>query len=83
MIGHEPFGVCMDRIRRVIEWGGEPYAQPFLKLNALVKEPHPRHDWTVQRLKEVQRWVNRRLWRYVPFDQYDASVKTNRMRLTA
>jgi hypothetical protein len=76
MIGHEPFAVCMDRIQRVIASGGEPYAQPFLKLNALVKEPAVRHDWTSHKLKQVQRWVNRRLWRYVPFDQYDASAKT-------
>jgi hypothetical protein len=39
MIGHEPFEVCMDRIRRVIAAGAEPYAQPFIKLNALVKQP--------------------------------------------
>jgi hypothetical protein len=80
MIGHEPFDVCMDRIQKVIASGGEPYAQPFLKLNALVKEPDPRHDWTALRLKQVQRWVNRRLWRYVKFEDYDASAKTNRGR---
>jgi hypothetical protein len=77
MIGHEPFDVCMDRIRRVIEAGGEPYAQPFMKLNALVKEPAIRHDWTAQRLRHVQRWTNRHLWRKTKFEDYDASVKTN------
>jgi hypothetical protein len=34
MIGREPFQLCMDRIRRVIAWGGEPYAQYYMKLNA-------------------------------------------------
>jgi hypothetical protein len=32
--------------QRVIAWGGEPYAQPFIKLNALRKEPRIQHDWT-------------------------------------
>jgi hypothetical protein len=79
MIGHEPFDVCMDRIQKVIANRGEPYAQPFIKLNALSKEPAIRHDWTPLRLKQVQRWVNRRLWRYVPFAEYDASAKTSRL----
>lgn len=78
MIGHEPFDVCMDRIQRVIGWGGEPYAQPFIKLNALNKEPRIQHDWTAKLLQQVQRWVNRRLWRYVKFEDYDASAKTSR-----
>jgi hypothetical protein len=77
MIGHEPFNVCMDRIRSVIEAGGEPYAQPFIKLNALEKKPAIRHDWTPELLRHVQRWVNRRLWRKVVFKDYDASVRTN------
>jgi hypothetical protein len=78
MIGHEPFEVCMDRIRRVIGWGGEPYAQPYIKLNALKKEPRVMHDWTAQRLRWVQRWTNRHLWRKTKFEDYDPSVKTNR-----
>lgn len=77
MIGHEPFDVCMDRIRKVIAAGGEPYAQPFIKLNALTKEPAIRHDWTAQKLRHVQRWVNRHLWRKTRFEDYDASAKTN------
>lgn len=77
MIGHEPFAVCMDRIHRVIASGGEPYVQPFIKLNSLTKAPAIRHDWTPQRLRQVQRWVNRHIWRKVPFSEYDASVKSN------
>lgn len=83
MIGHEPFDVCMDRIRKVIAAGGEPYAQPFMKLNALVKEPAIRHDWTEQKLRHVQRWVNRHLWRKTCFEDYDASAKTNPIRKAA
>lgn len=78
MIGHEPFAVCMDRIQKVIASGGEPYAQPFIKLNSLSKTPAVRHDWTPRRLKQVQRWVNRRIWRYASFADYDASAKTSR-----
>lgn len=79
LIGNEPFDQCMDRIRRVIGWGGEPYAQPFIKLNALEKKPHVRHDWTTQRLRDVQRWVNRRAWKFVDFDRYSASAKSVRL----
>lgn len=78
MIGHEPFDVCMDRIQRVIGWRGEPYAQPFIKLNALEKKPAIRHDWTELRLRQVQRWVNRHIWRYAKFEEYDASIKSGR-----
>lgn len=80
MIGREPFDVCMDRIQRTITSGGEPYAQPFMKLNALVKEPAIMHDWTPLRLRQVQRWVNRHLWRKTKFDDYNASAKTNPRR---
>ena len=78
MIGHEPFDACMDRIRHVIAHGGEPYVQPIMKLNALHKEPWVRHDWTARRLRQVQRWANRRLWKVVDFADYDASAKTSR-----
>jgi len=76
LIGNEPFDACMERIREVIDWGGEPYAQPFIKLNALGKRPHVRFDWTEGKLRAVQRWVNRHLWRYVDFDAYEGSVKS-------
>jgi hypothetical protein len=81
MIGHEPFDECMERSRRVIEWGGEPYVQPIMKLNALRKEPWVRHDWTRRRLGQVQRWANRRLWKTVPFAEYDAAAKAARTGL--
>jgi hypothetical protein len=78
LIGNEPFAECMDRISEVLSWGAEPYAQPFIKLNALERKPHVRHDWTEHQLKRVQRWVNGRFWRYTDFEGYDASAKTSR-----
>lgn len=76
MIGNEPFAECMHRIQQVIGWGGEPYAQPFMKLNALVKRPHVRFDWTEAQLKAVARWVNGRFWKYTDFAGYRSSVRT-------
>lgn len=76
MIGHEPFAACMDRIRTVIDLGGEPYVQPVMKLNAREKVPWIRHDWTPKLLGQVQRWANRRLWRKTAFADYNASAKT-------
>ena len=78
MIGHEPFAVCMDRIAKVIAAGGEPYAQPFIKLNALKREPAIRHDWTAEKLRHVQRWVNGHIWRKAPFADYSSSIKSPR-----
>ena len=66
----------MHRIRQVIGWGGEPYVQPYMKLNALVQRPHVRFDWTEARLKAVQRWVNGRFWRYTDFNGYNSSAKS-------
>lgn len=76
LIGNEPFAECMDRIQQVIGWGGEPYAQPFMKLNALEKIPHARHGWSVPLLKKVQRWVNGRYWKFTDFDNYNATIRT-------
>jgi hypothetical protein len=75
LIGNEPYAECMGRIREVIEWGGEPHVQPFIKLNALAREPHVKYDWTAQKLKDVARWANGFLWRDLPFDQYDRQMK--------
>ncbi|WP_188610090.1 hypothetical protein [Chelatococcus reniformis] len=75
LIGNEPFDACMARIRRVIDWGGEPHAQPFIKLNALIKTPHVRHDWNAQLLRDVARWTNRFGWKFGPFEDYRRSAK--------
>jgi|SRR5882724_1238999 len=78
LIGNEPFAACMERIKEVIAWGGEPYAQAFMKLNALEKRPHARFDWTEIQLRRVQRWANGRFWRYTDFAGYDSSRRSSR-----
>jgi hypothetical protein len=75
LIGNEPYAECMGRIREVIEWGGEPHVQPFIKLNALAREPHVKYDWTAQKLKDVARWANGFLWRDTKFEEYDRTMK--------
>lgn len=76
LIGNEPFADCMERIMYVIRNGGEPYAQPYIKLNALERRPHVRFDWTERRLKAVQRWVNGRFWKFCKFEDYNASIRS-------
>ena len=79
MIGREPFDVCMDRIYRVIGWKGEPFAQPFIPLNALEKKPKIAFDWTEQKLADVARWVNGHVWRKAPnFADYDRRIDNRR-----
>lgn len=78
MIGHEPIADCLQRIEEIIAWGGEPYVQRNMKLNAPEKVPWVRHDWTLQSLINVSRWANRHVWRYVPFSEYRPGVKTSR-----
>jgi hypothetical protein len=80
MIGHEPVSECLQRIHEIIEWGGEPYVQRNIKLNALEKSPWIRHDWTLQKLAHVARYANRRIWRYARFEDYDANSKSSRRR---
>lgn len=71
LIGNEPFDDCMARIQEVIDAGCEPHCQPYMKLNALHKVPHPRFDWTVKRLQDVARWANGWVWKRAPFSEYD------------
>jgi hypothetical protein len=75
LIGNEPVDDCMRRIHEVIRWGGEPYAQAYIKLNAIEKKPHVRFDWTPQLLIDVPRWVNRHLWRGLDFATYRRGKK--------
>jgi hypothetical protein len=75
LIGNEPYDACMGRIREVIEWGGEPHVQPYIKLAALEKRPHVRFDWTEQKLRDVARWANGFVWRSAPFEEYDRHRK--------
>lgn len=73
LIGNEPFDDCMRRIQEVIDHGCEPHVQPFMKLNALQKVPHPRHDWNRQLLTDVARWANGWVWKKAPFSEYRRS----------
>lgn len=75
LIGNEPIDVCMQRIREVIENGGEPHVQPLIKLNSLDKAPWVRHDWTLQKLRDLSRWANTFMFRWLPFDEYDKNKK--------
>lgn len=79
LIGNEPIEACKARIQRVIDWGGEPYAQPVMKLNATEKRPWVRFDWSARELGRVKRWVNRHYAiRGIPYEEYDPSAKTSR-----
>lgn len=70
LIGNEPIDTCYERARKVIEWGGEPYCQPEMPLDTLDKTPKVRHDWTLGKLRDFQRFYNRRLWRKLSIEQY-------------
>lgn len=71
LIGNEPFEACHERAQKVIEWGGEPYCQPVMNLNALSRQDlRVRYDWSKQGLKDFARYYNRWLWRSVPFEEY-------------
>lgn len=77
LIGNEPFDECMNRIQEVIDNGCEPHVQPFMKLNALERSPHPRHDWNKQKLIDVARWANGWVWKKAPFSEYRRSRKAS------
>lgn len=78
LIGNEPFDDCMTRIEEVIAGGCEPHVQPFMKLNALERKPHPRHDWNEQLLKDVARWANGWVWKKAPFKEYKRSRRATK-----
>jgi hypothetical protein len=72
LIGNEPIESCYERAIKVIEWGGEPYCQPIMPLNALDrKHLKVNHDWTAQKLGDFTRYFNRHLWRYVSLSEYN------------
>ena len=71
LIGNEPMADCYDRAMTVIGWGGEPYCQPLLPLNALDRHAFKiAHDWTPRRLTDFARYFNRHLWRAIPIQEY-------------
>lgn len=78
LLGNEPVASCLERLNEVVAWGGEPHAQPYIKLNALEKKPHIRFNWTEQKLRDMARWANRRGWRYTKFSGYRAAAHSAR-----
>jgi hypothetical protein len=76
MIGNEPFEACLQRAMEVIEWGGEPYCQPFLPKTALDRHEYViRYDWTPEKLAHFARYFNRFLWKYTPLAEYRCRSK--------
>lgn len=63
LVGNEPLASCYERVRKVIEWGGEPYVQRYRPLNYLGGPLPVRHDWTEAMLVDFSRYFNRYLWR--------------------
>ena len=70
LIGNEPIASCYERAQKVIEWGGEPYCQPEMGLDALEKKPKVRFDWTETLLLDFARFYNRHLWRKKGIGEY-------------
>lgn len=77
LLGNEPYEQCMQRVHEVIEWGGEPFCQPLMKLVSLTRDPHVKHDWTAKKLRAVARWANNHMWRSAAprFEDYDPTVR--------
>jgi hypothetical protein len=78
LFGNEPPEACHERAQRVLDWGGEPFVQPLIALNALQKRPLTHHGWTVQALRDASRYYNRWFWRKVPWTEYDRNYKAGR-----
>lgn len=75
LIGNEPIEACHERAQQVIAWGGEPYCQALMPLNTLSRDHLTiRHDWTHQKLHDMQRYYNRHIWRSVPIWEYSNRV---------
>jgi hypothetical protein len=76
MIGNEPFDACLQRANEVIEWGGEPYCQPYLSKTALSRKDYElRYDWTPEKLTHFARYFNRFYWKYTPMEEYRCGNK--------
>lgn len=71
LIGNESMESCLQRAKEVIEWGGEPYCQPVLPLDALDRRSFIiRYDWNEERLVHFARYFNRFLWKYTTLAEY-------------
>lgn len=70
LIGNEPIAACHHRAQQVIAWGGEPFCQPFIALNALRRIPKVAYDWTPRLLRDFAPYFNRHVWRTVSLHEY-------------
>jgi hypothetical protein len=72
LVGNEPFEACLERGKKIIEWGGEPHCQFVLPLNWLGNDADlkPKYGWTIQQGRDFCRYFNRWLWRSVPLEDY-------------
>lgn len=76
MIGNEPFAHCLQRANEVLEWGGEPYCQPYLSKTALDRRDYEiRYDWTPDKLTHFARYFNRYLFKSTPMEEYRCGTK--------
>jgi hypothetical protein len=76
LLGYEPIDQCLERARKIIECGGEPFCQVFIPLNYEHDPeripPPPRHDWTNARLPyDARRYFNSpQIWRTTALNEY-------------
>lgn len=76
LIGLEPIEQCLERARKIIEWGGEPFCQVFIPLNyphdPFKIHPPARHDWgDPSRPFDMKRYFNSpQIWRSTPIEDY-------------
>ncbi len=76
MIGNEPIEACLQRATETIEWGGEPFCQPYLEKTAQSRTDYViRYDWTQDKLAHFARYFNRFLWKYTPLSEYRCRTK--------
>jgi hypothetical protein len=76
LIGNEPFEVCLQRATEVVEWGGEPYCQPYLLKTATERNDFViRYDWTPDKLTHFARYFNRHLYKYTALEEYRCGTK--------
>jgi len=76
LIGNEPIAACWKRAISIINWGGCPYVQPMIPLNALSERAYKiAYDWTPIHLAAFARYFNRYLWRIMPLTEYQHSKK--------
>jgi hypothetical protein len=77
LLGNENIAECVERARKIIEWGAEPYCQVWIPLQH--RDPDPktaraRFDWgSAELLYDAKRYFNSpQIWHTVPIWEYKA-----------